>query len=235
MEFDREKQGFQQWLGGMDDAGVRAEVERIERELENMQMYRDLLSHALDLKQRSSAWFTSDAWQSWVRADEPKSIGEASVVEAQDGEGDTSALDDSGTPIDEQPLPLNSLAERLARERSEPRIRARNALRPPRPEPSAELAETVEATEGAAPDDEAATTTLPVRAWLQSLKKSHRSDESPDVPPELPSLELAELGSDDAAREEERDEVSVREAYAAVAGAAGGEVADDEVDFAASS
>jgi hypothetical protein len=252
MEFDRRKQGFQQWLGGLDDSGVHAEIERIERELENLRMYGDLLSHALDLKRRSNAWFTSDAWQSWVCADDPKSIAEASVIEAPDGEGDVRAFDDSGTAVETPPLPLNSLAERLARERSEPRFRARKAAHPTRAlEHSAELADTVEATEPAAPDDEPATTSLPVRAWLQTLKKPHRSDKSPDVPPEPPSLDLADPNRDDAAREDEPVEVGASEAYAAVASAPGEEVADvdsswgpspgsasvssDEVDFAASS
>jgi hypothetical protein len=230
MEFDRPTQRFQQWIRCLDDYRVRAEVEAIELELQNLQMYRELLNHALDLKQRSDAWFTSDAWQRWVGVDDPKSIAATSVKGAQNGEGDTSASNDAGTQTDTPPLPPNSLAARLARERLEPRSRsrARHAAHLPRAlDHSAQLAETVEATQHPTPDDEPLTTGLPVRVWLDNLEQPNCSDESPDVSPGVPSLELASPARDSegATRVEERVEADTREPHSAVTGTRRGKLA----------
>jgi hypothetical protein len=216
MDFDLSTQRFQQWLGCFDDYRVRAELEAIELQLQNLQTYRDLLNHALDLKHRSDAWFSSDAWQSWVCADDAKSIAAPSVKGAQNPEGAASASHGAGARTDKPPFAPNSLAERLARERLEPqrRIRAGNAAHPLRaPEHSAQPAETVEPTQHSDPDDERLTTDLPVRVWLDHLEQRNCSDESPDVPSEVPGLELAGLPGDGerATRVEERIEAGPRE------------------------
>jgi hypothetical protein len=228
MEFDLPTQHFQQWLGGMDDYRVRDELDAIELQLQNLQMYQDLLKHALDLKHRSDAWFTSEAWQSWVCMDDP--IPATSVRGTQNGEGEANASTDAGTRADKPAFPPNSLAERLARERLEPhwRTRSRNAAHLPRaPEHSAQLAETVEATQQPAPHDEPLTTGLPVRVWLDNREQPNCSDESSDVSPDVPNPNLAEPARDreGATRAEERIEADPREPHSAVTGTRRGKLA----------
>jgi hypothetical protein len=142
MDFDQPAQRFQRWLGCLDDHEVRAEVEAIDHELENLQRYRDLLTQALDLKQRWDSWFTSDAWQSCFYEDNQTPIASASVQQEEVTETDTTASDDSSGQVDEPQFAPNSLAARLARERLDPRWRVRarqSALQPQGLEHSASL------------------------------------------------------------------------------------------------
>jgi hypothetical protein len=142
MDFDRPAQHFQRWLGCLDDHEVRAEVAAIDRELENLQRYRDLLTQSLDLKHRWDAWFTPDDWQDRFYEDSQTSIASVSMQDEDSAERDSRASDDFSGQVDESQFKPNSLAARLARERLDPRWRVRarqSALQPQGLEHSASL------------------------------------------------------------------------------------------------
>jgi hypothetical protein len=126
----------------LDDHEVRAEIEAIEHEVENLQRYRDLLTQALDLKQRWDAWFTPDDWEGCFYEDDHTSVASVPVQDEHSSEGDSRASGDSSGRADEPQFAPNSLAARLARERLDPRwrVRARQlALQPQELEHSASV------------------------------------------------------------------------------------------------
>jgi len=66
MDFNQPTQDFQQWLESLDEAEVRAEVEAVERDRENLQRRQELLEQAVALKHEWLALSPPDGSQTSV-------------------------------------------------------------------------------------------------------------------------------------------------------------------------
>jgi hypothetical protein len=116
VDFNQPTQDFQQWLQSLDEAEVRAQVDAVQRDLENLHRRRELLEQAIALKHEWLALSPADASGASDSENEPQPYGSVPAWGESSSENEPSASDDAQvTGADGVDYAPNSLAARLAR------------------------------------------------------------------------------------------------------------------------
>jgi len=123
MDFNQPTQDFQQWLESLDEAEVRAEVEAVERDRENLQRRQELLEQAVALKHEWLALSPPDGSQTSVSEDDEAPTTSVPGWAAQKHDSGWAGRNDASdqsepsdapvTGADGVPVAPNSLAARI--------------------------------------------------------------------------------------------------------------------------